>query len=124
MHGTAISELSLHTFLDRLSGVLTLSFEKWILRMGRPADLFWESGMSCMDPPTDLFPQADLQQRLRFLWPALSPSEQRVFLCRYRYLDTTPEIAVRLGFSQRRVRAMLHRMGNALRANTQETGPA
>jgi len=40
---------------------------------------------------------------------SLSPMERRVFICRYWYFDPISEIAQRFGFSQSKVKMMLHR---------------
>lgn len=40
----------------------------------------------------------------------LTETERKIFLRRYWYLETSQEIAERLGISQRRVKAMLHRI--------------
>lgn len=40
---------------------------------------------------------------------SLSPMERRVFICRYWYLDSVADIAQRFGFSQSKVKMMLHR---------------
>lgn len=74
--------------------------------------------------PEDLFSQTELRQCLPFFWQELSPLEQKVFLRRYEYLDSTAEIAERFGFSQRRVKAMLQRMSRTLRTSMAAAGLA
>ena len=51
------------------------------------------------------------------------PEEQRnVFLCRYWFFDTIPEISVRFGFSQGKVKSILFRMREALKKRLQKEG--
>ena len=45
----------------------------------------------------------------------LPKDEQRVFVCRYWYLDSIEEIARRFAFSRGKVRTMLHRTRNKLK---------
>lgn len=118
MNHTAISGLSFAS-LDG-ERIQTWFWNNWPLgHFGKQNT--WSFGIQ---PPEDLFTQKELQQCLRFFWQELSPLEQRVFLRRYEYLDTTAEIADRFGFSQRRVRSMLHRMGRTLRTRMAAAGLA
>lgn len=52
---------------------------------------------------------AELAQIIDHFVMSLSPMERRVFICRYWYLDPIAEIAKRFGFSQSKVKMMLHR---------------
>ncbi len=45
----------------------------------------------------------------------LPDTEQRVFVCRYWYLDSVADIAERFGFSESKVKSMLHRTRGKLR---------
>ena len=57
----------------------------------------------------------------RFL-DALPVTERRVFLCRYWYLHTVPAIASRFGFSESKVKSMLHRTRGRLRVHLGKEG--
>lgn len=57
----------------------------------------------------------------RFL-DGLPETEMRVFVCRYWYLDSLAEIAARFGFSQSKVKSMLYRTREKLRARLQKEG--
>lgn len=57
----------------------------------------------------------------RFL-DTLPETERRVFLCRYWYLDSIPDIAGRFGFSQSKVTSMLHRTRGKLRQELEKEG--
>ena len=61
------------------------------------------------------------QDRGRFL-DALNITERRVFLRRYWYLDSTEEIASAFGFSQSKVKSMLHRTRKKLRQQLEKEG--
>ena len=52
----------------------------------------------------------------------LEPLPQKVFLCRYWYFDTVPEIALHFGCSKSRVSSMLHRSRKKLKTYLKECG--
>ena len=53
---------------------------------------------------------------------ALPVTERRVFLCRYWYVDSVEAIAEKFGFSQSKVKTMLHRTRAKLRMQLAEEG--
>ena len=53
---------------------------------------------------------------------ALPVTERRVFLCRYWYVDSVEAIAEKFGFSQSKVKTMLHRTRAKLRKQLAEEG--
>ena len=53
---------------------------------------------------------------------ALPATERRVFLCRYWYVDSVEAIADKFGFSQSKVKTMLHRTRAKLRKQLAEEG--
>lgn len=57
----------------------------------------------------------------RFL-NGLEPTRRQVFLCRYWYFDTVPEIAERFGFSRSKTTSMLHRTRKQLKSYLKECG--
>lgn len=52
----------------------------------------------------------------------VSPASRRVFLRRYWYCDSVAEIALRYGFSQGKVKTLLHRARKGLRAYLEKEG--
>lgn len=52
----------------------------------------------------------------------LSDTERRVFICRYWYLDRIPQICKQFGFSQSKVKSMLHRTRGKLLSYLREEG--
>ena len=57
----------------------------------------------------------------RFL-DRLSETERRVFVCRYWYLDSVDDIAVRFGFSRSKTTSMLHRIRGKLNRQLEKEG--
>lgn len=53
---------------------------------------------------------------------ALPVTERRVFLCRYWYVESVESIAEKFGFSQSKVKTMLHRTRAKLRKQLAEEG--
>lgn len=53
---------------------------------------------------------------INFFVKALPDTEQRVFICRYWYMDSVESIAKEFGFSQSKVKSMLYRTREKLRA--------
>lgn len=52
----------------------------------------------------------------------LPDNEQKVFLCRYWYMDSVEAIADRFGFTESKVKSMLHRTRHKLRARLTKEG--
>ena len=69
--------------------------------------------------------EADRKELLRYLnrfLDSLPEIQRKVFVCRYWYLESIPEIATRFGISESKVTAMLHRLREKLRARLQLEG--
>lgn len=60
-----------------------------------------------------------LESMQRFL-NTLTPVERSLFVCRYWYLDSSEEISEKSGFSQGKVRSMLHRIRLRLERHLEE----
>ena len=69
----------------------------------------------------DLIRRETLGAVNRFLGQ-LSVVERKVFLCRYWYLESSQEIAEHSGFSQTKVRSMLHRIRGRLDTYLEKEG--
>lgn len=52
----------------------------------------------------------------------LQDKDRRVFLCRYFYLDSVESIAERFGYSQSKVKSILHRTRQKLRTRLEKEG--
>lgn len=64
----------------------------------------------------------ELNEALRHMVKALSKDERDVFLCRYWYMASIREIAEKTGFSESKVKTMLHRTRNKLLSQLKEEG--
>lgn len=63
---------------------------------------------------------AELEKAVGDFVMGLPPMDRRVFICRYWYLDPIPAISRRLGFSQGKVKMMLHRQRRRLLSRLKE----
>lgn len=104
--------------LNRLRGAGTLS------RGGGQAELALEELAECADGQSgeDALEQRELVRLIDAFLDALPDTEQRVFVCRYWYLDSIADIAARFGFSESKVKSMLHRTRIRLRRRLEEEG--
>lgn len=68
------------------------------------------------------FARKQLSRCLNRFVEDLSDTERKVFLCRYWYLDSTAEVAQRFGFSESKVKSMLHRTRGKLRLELEKEG--
>lgn len=65
---------------------------------------------------------AELSRAIDAFFSVHSVEQQRVFVRRYWYFDTVPEIGRRYGFSQSKVKMMLSRMRDELRDYLEKEG--
>ena len=66
--------------------------------------------------------QRELARVLNSFLSGLPETERNVFLCRYWYLESSQEIAEHSGFSQAKVRSMLHRIRGKLDTYLEKEG--
>ena len=64
----------------------------------------------------------ELSRAVKTFVRALPTIERRVFICRYWYLDPVAEICARFGFSQSKVKSMLHRTRKKLKQQLEKEG--
>ena len=76
---------------------------------------------SGMDTETELEIR-ELNRAIRHLVDSLEKDERVVFLSRYWYMASIAEIAERSGFSESKVKTMLHRTRKKLLKQLQEEG--
>lgn len=110
----------LSTFLGKITR--RISIDKW---RGRTAEKRGGGEtVLVLDELSDCIPSnrsveheaeaAELSRLINNFVMALSPMDRRVFICRYWYLDPIADIAQRFGFSQSKVKMMLHRQRKKL----------
>jgi len=118
----------LATFLGRITRYISIN--RWKSRTagkrgGGELDLALDELGECVAGGPDVEAQFAHRQTVRvfraFL-TALPQTERRVFLRRYWYLDSTAEICQRFGFSESKVKSMLHRTRGKLRAALEKEG--
>ena len=118
----------LSAYLGRITR--NLSLKRW--RAGRALKRGGDRVELALDELAECVPagggvESALDERMlaeavqRFLG-ALSDPERRVFVCRYWYLDSIAEICQRSGFSQSKVKSMLHRLRRRLRTHLEGEG--
>ena len=114
------------SILSAFLGKITrrISIDKW---RGRTADKRGGGEiMLALDELADCVPSdhsveheveaAALEKIINDFVMGLPLLERRVFICRYWYLDSIPAIAAQFGFSQSKVKMVLHRQRQKLRS--------
>ena len=105
----------LRTFLGKITR--NLSLKKWRdltceKRGGGQVPLALEELQECIpgdSSPEAAFDEAELTAAIHVFLERMPDMERRVFLCRYWYLDTIPDISRQFGFGESKVRSMLSR---------------
>lgn len=81
-----------------------------------------ESCISSSADPVETVELAELTRALEGFVRAMPETQRKVFLCRYWYLDSIAAIALQFGFSQSKVKSMLHRTRQSLREHLKKEG--
>lgn len=107
------------TVLSSFLGKLTrrISIDKWrkqsaVKRGGGEMPVVLDELSECIAGGKSVEQELDSQQLsdvINSFVKALPDTEQRVFLCRYWYLDSVEHICKRFEFSESKVKSMLHR---------------
>ena len=87
-------------------------------RGGGEAALVYEELADCIPArsgPDEALAEKELAELLRRFLAQLPATQRRVFLCRYWYFDSIAAIAAQFGFSESKVKSMLHRSRKRLR---------
>ena len=123
-HRPAVLRLFLGKLTRRLS-LQRLRRQGRLTRGGGEAALALEELSQCVDGSGDVqreLEATELAARINDFVLALPQAERRVFLCRYWYLDSVAEIAIRFGFSTSKVKSMLYRIRQQLRQTLEQEG--
>lgn len=94
-------------------------------RGGGEMDLVWEELEDCVSGTSDVETVIETRETARIIrefLDTLPVTERRVFLRRYWYMDTVPEIASDFGFSESKTASMLHRTRGKLREKLEKEG--
>ena len=118
----------LSTYLGKLTRYISL--DRWkrrnaYKRGGGEVTLALEELGECItdgNTPEKTYEQKELAVFFNRFLQTLSETERRVFLCRYWYLEPTGSIAKCCGFSETKVRSMLHRIRKRLRTAMEKEG--
>ena len=118
----------LSTFIGKLTRFVSL--KKWrekrtIKRGGGNIDLAYEELSDCIPANTGIDEDLDKQELAKVLNNFLDEFpeiEQKIFVRRYWYFDSISTISVGFGFSESKVKSMLHRTRKKLRSKLSEEG--
>lgn len=94
-------------------------------RGGGETALVYEELSECLPDNADVQLRTEgheLAAMLNGFIATLPQNERRVFICRYWYCDSIADICARFGFSQSKVKSMLHRTRTKLLAALQKEG--
>lgn len=112
---------SLSLFLGKITR--RISIDKWRIqnakkRGGSETALVLEELYQCIASDTTVereFEKKHLSQVINQFVKTLPGNEQKVFLCRYWYMDSIKSISKRFGYSESKVKSMLFRTREKLR---------
>ncbi len=118
----------LSTFIGKVTRFVSL--KKWrekrtIKRGGGNIDLAYEELSDCIPANTSIDEELENQELAKVINDFLDElplCEQKIFVCRYWYFDSISTISVHFGFSESKVKSMLHRTRKKLRSKLLEEG--
>ena len=94
-------------------------------RGGGNIDLAYEELSDCILANTSIDEELENQELAKVINDFLDElplCEQRIFVCRYWYFDSISTISAHFGFSESKVKSMLHRTRKKLRSKLLEEG--
>lgn len=115
-------------FLGRITRCISL--DRWkhrhtAKRGGGEVPLVLEELGECVsggESPEDRLLEKEQLHCLNAFLETLPKTERKVFLCRYWYMESIPDIARRFGFTRSKVTSMLHRTRGKLRVMMEKEG--
>ncbi len=118
----------LSTFIGKITRYVSL--KKWRekhaqKRGGGNVDLAYEELSECIPAQAGIDDELENQELARVIdrfLDDLPAHEQKVFVCRYWYFDSISAISKQFGFSESKVKSMLHRIRKKLRIRLSEEG--
>ncbi len=118
----------LSTFLGKITRFISL--KKWRdkrtqKRGGGNIDLAYEELSECIPAKSTVEGELENKETAKLIdsfLDTLPEYEQSVFVCRYWYFDSISDISNQFGFSESKVKSMLHRTRKKLRSKLSEEG--
>lgn len=118
----------LSTFIGKVTRYVSL--KKWRekrtqKRGGGNIDFAYEELSDCIPANTSVDEELENQELAKVIndfLDELPECEQKIFVCRYWYFDSISTISVHFGFSESKVKSMLHRTRKKLRSKLLEEG--
>ena len=118
----------LSTFIGKITRYISL--KKWRAkraqkRGGGNIDLAYEELSECILSESNVDEELENKEISKVIddfFFSLPLCEQSVFVCRYWYFDSVSAIAKQFGFSESKVKSMLHRTRKKLRSKLSEEG--
>ncbi|MGN1085012.1 MAG: RNA polymerase sigma factor [Lachnospiraceae bacterium] len=118
----------LSTFLGKITR--RISIDRWRKqnakkRGGGQLPLVLEELEDCVSDGTSIEDETErrlLSEVIDSFVQSLPETEQKVFLCRYWYMDSVESIATQFRFSESKVKSMLYRTREKLRARLEKEG--
>lgn len=119
---------SLALFLGKITR--RISIDRWRRRSARKRGggemaLVLDELYECIADSGDVeqeFEKRHLSEAINSFVKTLPKQEQKVFLCRYWYMDPIASISKRFGYSESKVKSMLYRTREKLRIRLREEG--
>ena len=118
----------LSTFIGKVTRFVSLKKwrEKRVQKRGSGnIDLAYEELSNCIPDNTGIDEELENQELAKVINDFLDELplyEQKIFVCRYWYFDSISTISVHFGFSESKVKSMLHRTRKKLRSKLLEEG--
>ncbi len=118
----------LSTFLGKITR--NISLNRWKSRRaykrgGGEVPLALDELEECVstgESVEETFEKKELLRSVNRFLDALPDMERNLFVCRYWYLDSIHDIALRFGFTESKVTSMLHRIRGKLRKHLEKEG--
>lgn len=118
---------SLSTYLGRITRNISVNRLRFINRKKRGKELTvyleeLSEALPSKNSVEDVLEEKELRTLLEDFILKLPKVNRSIFICRYFYLDTTQDIAVRFGLTQNQVKLRLFRMRNKLKTFLEKEG--
>ncbi len=114
---TYLGKLARNIAIDRVraNGAQKRCAEQYALSLDELAEVISDGGS-----PEQQAQHRELERAIGEFVRGLPELQRRVFLCRYWYLDSLAEIGARFGYSESKVKSMLHRTREKLKRYLQK----